>query len=181
MLCEASNQNKSGNLILSTKFICTWGECPENIVFSTIEKLKKIKVLSVICADFAQNPNGTCAEFVPQTKTKTKTKKENTIVQIEFERVSFDFLKIYKEFPKKMGKQKGLAKLMRTVKTQQDFDNCLTAVINYKKYTKDKEPQYVKLFSTFAGEWEEWVNPDKSIFDNQRVVKIDFEEIYKES
>lgn len=79
----------------------------------------------------------------------------------------FDFELIYKSYPKRLGasnKGKGIIKLKRLIKSQQNFDDALNAVTCYKKHcddTKKTGTELVKMFSTFFdsnGDWREWVN-----------------------
>lgn len=91
---------------------------------------------------------------------KEEKKKETTLAQNKFER-KFDFDLIYSKYPRKIGKQKGLVRLKASIKTPEDFDLLKLAVDHYCKYclSQNTEPKYIKHFSTFIGEWRDWVEP----------------------
>lgn len=72
---------------------------------------------------------------------------------------SADIEKIYSEiYPLKKGKQKGVTKLAKELKTDKDIENFKIAVLKYKSSIKD--PNYIKHFSTFANEWTDWLDKD---------------------
>lgn len=158
MLCEASNQNNNGKLVLPIKFLETWGECSKNIVFSTLKKLNEIEILTEICTESVRNLDEICTESVRQTKTKTKNKKNN----IAFLQTPFDFELVFKKYPKRLNqnKKKGITLLTNEIKNKQDYCALTQAVINYNTYvTQNKiEQKYIKQFATFAKQWQEWVN-----------------------
>ncbi len=65
----------------------------------------------------------------------------------------------YKTYPAKKGKTRGFAKLKKEIRTETDFRNLLAAIEKYKK-SDDVKRGFVKHFSTFAGEWRDWLDPD---------------------
>lgn len=75
----------------------------------------------------------------------------------------FDFEAIYRAYPRKVGKKKGLEKLRRTVKTAVQFEHLGIAVANYAAAMESKgtAPEFVKQFDTFSGCWEDWVVVEK--------------------
>lgn len=68
--------------------------------------------------------------------------------------------KIYSEhYPLKIGKQKGVEKLVREIRSQHDLDQLVVAISRYKSSIKPgTEAKYIKHFSTFATSWREWLD-----------------------
>lgn len=90
----------------------------------------------------------------PKNKIKKEIKniiKETVLI--------FDFEIAYNLYPLKKGKSKGIEKLKRDVKTPEDFELLKKSVINYKKYLdrNKTDPKFIKHFSTFVGEWRDWI------------------------
>ncbi len=79
---------------------------------------------------------------------------------------SFDFESIYQEYPRKLGKAKGLKIAEREIKTEADFDRLLIAVKRYAGHVRREnvEANYVKHFSTFMGSWQDWLDDDVGKF-----------------
>lgn len=72
-----------------------------------------------------------------------------------------DLALLYAGYPRKEGKSRGLKKLKADISSPADLGAFLTAVENYRATLKRKgtEDDYVKLFSTFAHEWRDWLDP----------------------
>jgi len=71
-----------------------------------------------------------------------------------------DLESIYKKYPRKRGKTRGMKKLVKEIKTKKQFENLDRAVLNYSRSVSKTDPQYILYFSTFASEWEDWVDPE---------------------
>lgn len=71
-------------------------------------------------------------------------------------------------YPLKKGKTKGIKKLAKEIKSEEDLEKLKKAVVNYSTDRTGSEPQFIKHFSTFAGEWKDWVDlqphTDRSMF-----------------
>lgn len=94
-----------------------------------------------------------------KNRNRIKLKKDNT----NLERSEFDFEKIYAEYPRKEGKKKGFEKLRKIITDPAIFSNVMQSVINYAAICKrdGTERKYIKHFSTFIGEWEDFLEvPD---------------------
>lgn len=70
----------------------------------------------------------------------------------------FDLEDIYKLYPRKEGKKKGIEKLTKTIKTQEDFERVKKAVINYsiKIERESIEAKFIKHFATWVNCWEDY-------------------------
>ena len=64
----------------------------------------------------------------------------------------FDFDSVYQQYPRKIGKAPGLAKLKAKVKTQADYDQLVQAVSTMAQAWRGKDLTYCPHFSTFASQ-----------------------------
>lgn len=74
----------------------------------------------------------------------------------------FDLEIPYQIYPRKRGKTPGMKIIRKQIKSQQDFLDFQKAVQNFAHEMKDKEPQFIMKFSTFAQEWRDWIQIEKS-------------------
>lgn len=109
------------------------------------------------------------AGFAPKNKNKNKNKKiykknddENFELEVGEQKPGFDFVALYKKFPRKAGKEKGLEFCEKKIKTLQDYNDLGRAIDNYAKYCKDSKAdiQFIKYFRSFLSEWRDWLDPD---------------------
>lgn len=70
----------------------------------------------------------------------------------------FDFENIYKKYPRKEGKAKGLEKCRKQIKTQEDYDALSIAIDRYSAHCSSSG-QYFKHFDSFMTTWRDWVDP----------------------
>jgi len=120
-------------------------------ISSGIEKLQQLSILHSSVTDSSRIRTDLC--------TTIRNDTNDTIHNITIHDRSADIEKIYAElYPLKKGKQKGVAKLAKELKTDQDIENFKQAVTRYSASIKD--PNYIKHFSTFANEWTDWLDKD---------------------
>lgn len=79
-------------------------------------------------------------------------------------KLSFDFEAAYKLYPRHVGKTKGIAKCVRDIKTQKDYDDLITAINNFREAFSSREVRFIKQFDTFMSSWRDYVN--KGDFDD---------------
>lgn len=70
---------------------------------------------------------------------------------------TFDFEAIYKLYPKKRGKKKGMQRCLSQIDNQKKYDQLTTAILNYKEEVKNTDIEFIKQFDTFMNCWEDWV------------------------
>jgi len=95
-------------------------------------------------------------------KKKRKEIKRKEIKKEKVEIDIFDFEEVYKSFPRKVGKSKGLEICRKKIGTESDFLDLKKAVDNYAKQCKTMgtEQQYIKHFSTFMNCWSDYIEID---------------------
>ena len=79
--------------------------------------------------------------------------QKTSLKDINFER----FEQIWNKYPKKIGKKKSFRIFLKTVKTEQDFDNINKAIENYS-HSKNVKEGYIKNGQTWFNEWEDWTD-----------------------
>lgn len=72
--------------------------------------------------------------------------------------MDLDFEVLYKSFPRKEGKAKGMTKLKKTVKDHETYVRFGNAVTNYIELCKleKREKTYIKHWATFVNCWEDY-------------------------
>lgn len=86
----------------------------------------------------------------------------------------FDFEEVYKGYPLKKGKSKGMKLCMSQIKTLDDYQSLVTAVKNYAKEVHGSENRYIKHFSTFMNCWRDYLEePGPSAF-KQKLIDAGF-------
>lgn len=68
---------------------------------------------------------------------------------------------IYKDYPRKEGKQTGLNTAKANILSQNDISNLKIAVDQYRAFCKRKarKGEFVLMFSTFMNQWTDWLDP----------------------
>jgi uncharacterized protein YdaU (DUF1376 family) len=74
--------------------------------------------------------------------------------------VAFDFETVYKAYPKKLGRKRGLKLCESRVKSASQYSDLQRAVTNYARSVEGTDPKFIKHFDTFMGCWEDYVDAD---------------------
>lgn len=80
------------------------------------------------------------------------------------QKASFDFEALYKLYPRKgEGKSKGLDKLRKTIRTEEDYLRVHKAITNYIALIEktNRSPEYIKMWSTFCNNWEDYESAEE--------------------
>ena len=132
------------------------------------------------------NPNGsrTDGERTPNasnassssSSSSSSSKKNNIYRSSDDDPFEINLEKVYDAYPLKKGKSKGMDKLRKQIKTKSDLQKLEKAVENYKRSVeKDRRLGFKELnykhFSTFVGEWMDWVTweekPSRRVAHNE--------------
>lgn len=98
--------------------------------------------------------------------------------------MTFDFEALYKTYPNKEGKKRGMEILQKTIKTEEDYERFKAALANYIELCRRKgriDAGYVKQWKTFVGNYEDYLDssliPDEPKSTNlaqlERILKGD--------
>lgn len=115
--------------------------------------LKSLEARGVVTLSNIELLEVTQSSLVP-TNVRTNVTNERT--------ETFDFDKIYKEYPLKLGKKDGFKICRREIVTQDLYDRLSAAVIKYRDHCAKQrtEPKFIKHFSTFMNKWTDWDSPE---------------------
>lgn len=69
----------------------------------------------------------------------------------------FDLESVYRRFPRREGKSRGLKKLKSEIRTLADFEQLVVSVENYAASRRGEDPKFTKHFSTWVAEWRDWI------------------------
>lgn len=85
-------------------------------------------------------------------------REENTIAH---SRCDFDFESLYKKYPRKLGKARGLQLCKSQIKSEADYQALSIAIDRYRGYiqAQSTEEKFIKHFSTFMSSWRDWLDP----------------------
>lgn len=121
---------------------------------------------------FAEHSNA--PTLTPTLTQNTKTCASDDARDSEEE--GLDFETLYRTYPNKRGKKRGLEQCRKKIKTQEDLENLGRAIVNYGRVCRaeGREPRYIKHFSSFMSEWEEWVDIDPEAVGVRKAMVLDF-------
>lgn len=88
----------------------------------------------------------------------TGGKASNKVKQRLAKTPEMDFERLYKKYPRLLGKKIGMARCKAQIKNIDQFRLLEQAIDNYALEASYKEIQYVMHFSTFMNNWEDWVD-----------------------
>ena len=69
----------------------------------------------------------------------------------------FDLVKLYEKYPRKEGRKDGLTRLIKIVTTEEKYSQVMSAIDNYTHMTAGTETKFIKLFSSFVSNWEDYL------------------------
>jgi len=108
------------------------------------------------------------AVITPSNGTATNERNErnertNDIAGTEVpDRVSWDLESLYRKYPRKEGKAKGMKICQTQIKTAKDFHDLASAIEKYCGHValSATESRFIKHFSTFMASWRDWLDPE---------------------
>lgn len=151
-LLSISSKKGSGRIITSIEYLSHFSGVTRNRIKSALQILETIGFIRprTDAIAYARTLPATCST---DRQTNERTDRQPTIS-------SFNFDVVYQNYPKKIGKKKGLEKLKRIIKTEQDYKNLEKALKNYTTHldNENAELKYVKQFSTFVNCYDDWID-----------------------
>jgi hypothetical protein len=77
-------------------------------------------------------------------------------------RGGFDFERLYRKYPRKMGKTPGMKKCKKEIKTEKDYQDLEKAIERFLAYhvSAETDAQFVPYFSTFMSAWRDWLDEE---------------------
>lgn len=162
LLSKAAKSNNPA-ISINLDFVCEKLKLKKDDILGTIDILKENQLV--------HESVRICTDLLPTIHNKQTNNTNNTN---NTEHIFLDFESAYFLYPLKKGKSKGIKKISKEIKTQEDLDLFVVAIENYKKdLAKNKtDLKYVKHFSTFCAEWQDWANYDESLNDNTSSINL---------
>lgn len=153
LLCIASDK-QSGELDIDPHWFSHHTGISEAALVKALEALSR---------------NG-CVRWSVGTRTRTSRARiatnertnERNVTNTAHVRAPLDFASLYQQYPRKIGKQAGIEKCKKTIKTREDFAALALAVRRYAAHCQREgtEPKFIKHFSSFMNSWRDWCEPD---------------------
>lgn len=100
----------------------------------------------------------TLEEEEEDKEEEEETEKDKEEEEEKEEEQKLDFDALYKKYPRKEGKSKGIKKLKSEITTWEDFQKLSLAIANYAASRIGQDATFTKHFSTFASEWRDWID-----------------------
>ncbi len=100
-----------------------------------------------------------------------QSEKEPPAVKKKTAVVKFDLDAIYKFYPRKVGKSRGMEKLEKLIKSQQTYDDMMKAVKNYaaKVEREGRAQEFIKQFNTFVAiDWKDYIEEEPGTYEEFR-------------
>lgn len=160
LLCYASKKN-SGEIFVSVAHLERVGRIKEKDFRGAVKKLEALQCIRVLDTSPLRVRN---AQDTPTNATNERDERderdERTISP------DFDFDSLYKKYPRKDGKTKGIAACRVQIKSPEDFAALSLAVDRYAEHCKltKTETRFIKHFSTFMSTWRDWLEPETGRF-----------------
>lgn len=95
-----------------------------------------------------------------ESLTKNPPNKDNKYNNIYIVQIENLYAKYY---PRKEGKSKGVKKIAKDIKSEKDLLLLEKAIKNYSTSVSKREKKYIKIFSSFASEWKDYVDINNHI------------------
>lgn len=153
VLCEAKRA-KCKTFKLNLAYAAQHWGFTQNQLIQSLNALKNVGILRLN------------SELAPRRLEKNSTleREEEREEEREREREDFDFESIYKDFPRKEGKSRGISACETQIKTKDDFLALIKAVQKYKDLCESerREKKHIKMFSSFMNElvWRDYIDED---------------------
>lgn len=84
-----------------------------------------------------------------------------------------DVQALYNEYPRKLGKQRGFTKLLKDIKSEDEFYACGQAILNLKRIVEreHRADEHIPYFSTFANHWRDYI-PEETFVKEHKTIEL---------
>lgn len=164
-----ASQKQSGEIMVDARHAEQVCNIKISDFASAIQKLKRLNMITVGVSRVTRTSRARHADVRDPYATNTHTDNTditNTTENMSDVRTSLEI--IYSNFyPRKEGKELGIKKALKEVKTEADLLAFEGAVIRYKDHCAKNgtEPKYIKHFSSFVTSWRDWLDPETGTAD----------------
>jgi len=110
-----------------------------------------------------------------EAKQNVASSSSSSSSSLEHNTIAQQVEQLYKEYPRKEGKTKGIQKLIKEIKTQDDISLLAKSINNYKM-SCGTDIKYIKHFSSFASVWRDYISDNaeckKTLTDKELYVML---------
>lgn len=91
-----------------------------------------------------------------------------------------EFEEVYKKYPRKEGKSRGLKIYKAQIKTSEDVQDLIRAIQNYTAHVRARatDVKFIKHFSSFMAEWRDWIIVEQSNVEKLMPSQEELEKLY---
>jgi hypothetical protein len=170
LLCEASRQNKYGEVDVSFRLFVLHTGYKRTTLDTTLAKLLKSGRAAGSRQDGGRIATATEQNKTIQEYTMSAQEPDGVSSISEADEGEFNLEAIYEAYPRRKGdqrKQLGLKRLKAIIKTDDDFHLAMRSVKGYKAHLMSQNKvgtEFVKMFSSFwdsLGDWKSWAEKEQ--------------------
>lgn len=175
ILCEASKKN-SGEI----EFDLDWLAEIARVKKGAIESLLRFLEEKPIISKSLPPATAQCRRTTPTNERTNVTNERTNDIADPAGLSVLDFESLYRKYPRKEGKQKGIAACKAQIKSPEDYAALSLAIDRYSAHLKTHgtETRFVKHFSTFMGSWRDWLEADTGKVVAGAVNSINWENVF---
>lgn len=166
ILCEASRSSKRGFATISPPschHTATIGFEAFNHSLLHLQQYQMVRVRTLR----ARNASGTYA-CTREEKRREEEIRSTSLTDVQADptgaepkkTTELDFEILYQNYPRKRGKSRGIAICKRQIKSLKNYEDLDKAIKNYALETRGRDQDKIMHFSTFMGEWTDWIDVD---------------------
>lgn len=161
LLCHASKKN-SDTITVNILHLEKVGRIKEKDFRSAVRKLETLQCITVLDTHTLRERH---AHDTPTNATNERTngtERDEHADLLPQARPRFDFESLYKKYPRKEGKAKGIAACKAQIKSPEDYSALSAAIDRYQEriHREGTELKFIKHFSSFMAVWRDWLEPD---------------------
>lgn len=155
LMCEASRANKNGEVFVSkthhARHCRVQSREPSRVLSRCVSKLQQFQII--------EQPRDRGA-FARIEENRIEENRIDILPDSQNPASVFDFEILYKKYPRKEGKSRGMVICKSQIKSQEDYDLLSKAIDTYVIHCKvnKTEPRFLKHFSSFMASWKDWLD-----------------------
>lgn len=167
LLCQCG-QKVSATINIDKKYMIFKSKLTENQLNAALSSLLNKSVILLDTNEYEHTRSDSC---LTNERTNERNEQNERVRELDF-----NIDAIYKIYPKKEGGKKGLEKLQKIIKTQDDYDKVLQGVKKYKEFCEstDRPKKFIKQFSTWVNnecwndEYEVELTPEQELAELEK-------------
>lgn len=185
-LCQASLNRNKGFYRYSDRIHDRMSGIDKSVFHRAFKKLKSLQVIEIRAE---RGRYASAASDYPRLEEKREEEirleeKREILADsaVAEPRRVFDFDALYKKYPRKEGKQKGLLTCKAQIKTLEDYECLDLAIGRYVAHIAKNatEPRFIKQFSTFMTSWRDWLDSETGTVQKPKAEEPEWKRLARE-